>query len=70
MPEDTDALTTIATLPPWHLLLDDLDLPNRRVTIAGQTQRLGELTDRALRAWLTQRRTALRPHGQPGARSR
>jgi integrase len=44
-----------------HLLLDDLDLPNRRITIAGHTQRLGELTDRALRAWLQQRRTAW-PH--------
>ncbi len=44
-----------------QLLLDDLDLPNRRITIAGHTQRLGELTDRALRAWLDQRRTAW-PH--------
>jgi hypothetical protein len=31
-----------------HLLLDDLDLPNRRITIAGHTQRLSEPTDRAL----------------------
>jgi hypothetical protein len=44
-----------------HLLLDDLDLVNRRITIAGHAQRLGELTDRALRAWLNQRRTAW-PH--------
>jgi site-specific recombinase XerD len=44
-----------------QLLLDDLDQPNRRITIAGHTQRLGELTDRALRAWLEQRRTAW-PH--------
>jgi integrase len=44
-----------------HLLLDDLDLPNRRITIAGHTQRLGEPADRALRAWLKQRRTAW-PH--------
>jgi integrase len=44
-----------------QLLLDDLDLPNRRITIAGHTQRLGELTHRALRAWLEQRRTAW-PH--------
>jgi integrase len=44
-----------------HLLLDDLDLPNRRITIAGHTQRLDELTHRALRAWLDQRRTAW-PH--------
>lgn len=43
------------------VLLDDLDLPNRRITIAGHTQRLGELTDRALRAWLQQRCTAW-PH--------
>jgi hypothetical protein len=47
--------------PIRHLPLDDLDLPNRRITIAGHTQRLGELTDRALRAWLEQRRTAW-PH--------
>jgi hypothetical protein len=38
-----------------------LDLPNRRITIAGHTQRLDELTHRALRAWLDQRRTAW-PH--------
>jgi len=38
-----------------HLLLDDLDLPNRRITIAGHTQRLGELTYRALQSWLEQR---------------
>jgi hypothetical protein len=44
-----------------HLLLDGLDLPDRRITIAGHTQRLGALTDRALRAWLKQRHTAW-PH--------
>jgi WD domain, G-beta repeat len=44
-----------------HLLLDALDLPNRRIIIAGHTQRLGELTDRALRAWLQQRRLAAHP---------
>jgi len=44
-----------------HLRLDDLDLPNRRITIAGHAQRLGELTHRALRAWLDQRRIAW-PH--------
>jgi len=38
------------------LTLDDLDLPNRRITIAGHRQRLGELTHRALRAWLDHRR--------------
>ena len=32
-----------------HLTLDDLDLPNRRITIAGHSQRLGELTCTALR---------------------
>jgi integrase len=37
------------------LTLDDLDLPNRRITIAGHRQRLGELTCRALRAWLDYR---------------
>lgn len=40
------------------LTLDDLDLPNRRITIAGHPQRLGELTYRALRAWLGHRRAA------------
>jgi hypothetical protein len=44
-----------------HLLLDDLDLPDRRINIAGHIQRLGELTHRALRAWLKQRRAAW-PH--------
>jgi len=38
------------------LTLDDLDLPNRRITIGGHRQRLGELTHRALRAWLDHRR--------------
>jgi hypothetical protein len=38
------------------LTLDDLDLPNRRITLAGHRQRLGELTHRALRAWLGHRR--------------
>ena len=37
------------------LTLDDLDLPSRRLTIAGH-QRLGELTCRALPAWLDHRR--------------
>jgi integrase len=41
-----------------HLTLDDLDLPNRRITIAGHSQRLGELTCQALGAWLGHRRTA------------
>ena len=38
------------------LTLDDLDLANRRITIGGHPQRLGELTYRALRAWLGYRR--------------
>ena len=41
-----------------HLTLDDLDLPNRRITIAGHPQRLGELAYRTLRSWLGHRRTA------------
>jgi integrase len=41
-----------------HLTLDDLDLPNRRITVAGHSQRLGELTHRTLRSWLGHRRTA------------
>ncbi|HWG64078.1 MAG TPA: hypothetical protein VG253_20510 [Streptosporangiaceae bacterium] len=39
-----------------QLTLDDIDLPNRRVTIAGHRQRLGELTHNALLAWLGYRR--------------
>lgn len=40
-----------------HLTLEDLDLPNRRITLAGHAQRLGELTHQALLTWLEQRRT-------------
>jgi len=36
----------------------DLDLPSRRITIAGHRQRLGELTYRAPQAWLGHRRAA------------
>jgi len=43
------------------LTLDDLDLPNRRITIAGHPQRLGDLSHQALRAWLAHRRAAW-PH--------
>lgn len=50
------------------MLLDDLDLPNRRITIAGHAQRLGELTDRALHAWLDQRGAIARGDLQPGER--
>ena len=49
-----------------ELTLDDIDLPSRRITIAGHRQRLGELTRNALLAWLGYRRatwpdTASRP---------
>jgi integrase len=44
-----------------NLTLDEIDLPNRRITLAGHTQRLGELTYRTLRAWLEHRR-ATWPH--------
>ena len=44
-----------------HLKLDDVDLPNRRITLAGHDQRLGDLTHRAMRAWLGHRR-ATWPH--------
>jgi len=40
-----------------HLALDDLDLPNRRITLAGHTQHLGEMTRHLLQAWLEHRRT-------------
>ena len=40
------------------LTLDDLDLPNRRIIIAGHPQRLGDLSHQALRAWLARRRAA------------
>ena len=43
------------------LTLDDLDLPNRRITIAGHPQRIGDLSHKALRAWLDHRR-ATWPH--------
>ena len=36
--------------------LDDIDLPSRRITLAGHRQRLGELTHHALLAWLGYRR--------------
>jgi integrase len=35
-----------------ELTLDDIDLPSRRITLAGHRQRLGELTQNALLAWL------------------
>lgn len=39
-----------------HLTLDDLDLPNRRITLDEHNQRLGALSYRALRVWLDHRR--------------
>jgi hypothetical protein len=38
-----------------ELALDDVDLPNRRITIAGHPQPLGDLTHTILRAWLEHR---------------
>ncbi|MFF4763160.1 hypothetical protein [Streptomyces sp. NPDC001292] len=35
-----------------RLTLDDLDLSNRRITLAGHAQRLGELPHQTLLAWL------------------
>lgn len=39
------------------LNLDDLDLPNHRITLAGHTQRLSDLTRHALQTWLEHRKT-------------
>ena len=39
-----------------ELTLDDIDLPSRRITLAGHRQPLGELTRNALLAWLDYRR--------------
>ena len=44
-----------------HLKLDDVDLANHRIILAGHRQRCGELTHRALRCWLEHRR-ATWPH--------
>lgn len=44
-----------------HLMLDDLDLPNRRIAIGGHRRRLDELTHKALRTWLDHRRSTW-PH--------
>jgi integrase len=43
------------------LTMDDLDMPNRRIIIAGHPQRLAGLSHQALRAWLDYRR-ATWPH--------
>ena len=39
-----------------ELTLEDIDLPSRRISIAGHSQPLGELTRHALLAWLDSRR--------------
>ena len=39
-----------------ELTLDDIDLPSRRITLAGHQQPLGELTRSAVLAWLDYRR--------------
>jgi integrase len=44
-----------------HLKLNDVDLANHRITLAGRRQRCGELGHRALRCWLDHRR-ATWPH--------
>jgi site-specific recombinase XerD len=44
-----------------RLVLDDLDLPNRRITIGGHQQRLGDLAHQALQTWINRRRAAW-PH--------
>ncbi|MGW4720646.1 integrase [Nocardia sp. NPDC004260] len=41
-----------------NLTLDDLDIPNRRITLDGHHQRMGELTYRASTTWLDHRRGA------------
>jgi hypothetical protein len=43
------------------LTLDDIDIPNRRITIAGHRRRLDDLTRSILQAWLDHRR-ATWPH--------
>lgn len=44
-----------------HLTLNDVDLANHRITLAGRRQRCGQLGHRALRCWLEHRR-ATWPH--------
>lgn len=39
-----------------HLTVDDVDLPNRRITLQGVAQPLGSLTHRSLRVWIAHRR--------------
>ena len=58
MAEGITPLPDTATRPKAirELTLDDIDLPSRRITIAGHRQPLGELTRNALLAWLGYRR--------------
>ena len=51
-----------------ELTLDDIDLPSRRITLAGHRQRLGELTRHALLAWPGHRQPARArlAHQRPG----
>jgi len=39
-----------------NLTLDDLNMPNRRITVDGHNQRMGQLTHQALTRWLGHRR--------------
>lgn len=58
------ALTAVHAVRPAairQLRLDDVDLPNRRITLAGHPATLGDLTYRALETWLQHRRTVW-PH--------
>lgn len=55
------AVHAVRPAPIRQLRLDDVDLPNRRITLAGHPATLGDLTYRALETWLQHRRT-LWPH--------
>ena len=48
-----------------ELTLEDIDLPSRRITLAGHRQPLGELTRNALLAWLGLPARHLAGHRQP-----
>ena len=49
-------LSRLRTVTARYRPRDDIDLPGRRITLAGHRQRLGELTRNALLAWLGYRR--------------
>jgi hypothetical protein len=53
---DTPLLLAAGPKAIRELTPDDIDLPSRRITIAGHRQRPGELTRNALLAWLEYRR--------------